>query len=320
MKISNIKYKISESQTKIQNFGFCIVLLIFSFCILHFLTGCGSGKKERAVEQNESVPVKVMKVELKTIQNTLDYVGDIKAQDEALVYPKVSGKIIEKLKIEGEAVKKGEAVVYIDRDEVGFKFEKAPVESPLNGFIGRINVDIGTQVSAQTPVALVVDMDKVKIKLDIPENYLPKISVGQIANIMVQPYGDEKFSGVVSRISPVLDLETRSAPIEIIISNPEHHLKSGMFAKVELIIEEHKDTPVIIKEALLGRPPNEYVYVVDGDIAHARNVKLGIHYGAYYEVAEGLKENDLVVIMGQQKLRDGAPVSIEIEDNRGEGK
>lgn len=318
---TNPKFQYSKSQINYfghYNFGYWVLFVIWYLVFGISLVGCGSGQKERAVEQNESIPVKVMKVELRAIQNTLDYVGDIKAQDEALVYPKVSGKIIEKLKTEGEAVRKGEAIVYIDRDEVGFKFEKAPVESPLDGFIGRINVDIGTQVSAQTPVALVVAMDKVKIKLDIPENYLPKISVGQKASITVQPYEGEKFSGVVSRISPVLDLETRSAPIEILISNLEHRLKSGMFAKVELIIEEHKDVPVIIKEAILGRVPDEYVYTVEGDIARLRNVKLGIRQGAYYEVVEGLKENDLVVIMGQRKLHDGSQVAIEI--NKGDLK
>lgn len=292
-----------------------ILFIILCLALGISLTGCG-GRKEKAAEQKEFVPVKAMKVSLKTIQNTLDYVGDIKAQDEVLVYPKVSGKIIEKLKEEGDAVKRGDVIVYIDRDEVGFKFEKAPVESPLTGVIGRINVDIGTQVTPQSPVGLVVDMDKVKINLDIPENYLHRISLGQSADVTVQAYAGEKFSGVVSRISPVLDLETRTAPIEIIIANPDHRLKSGMFAQVKLVIEEHKDVLVIVKEAIMGKEPGFYVYTVDGSLAHQKNIKLGIRQGANFEVIDGLKEGDLVAVMGQQKLYDGAQVSVEIENNK----
>lgn len=281
------------------------------------VAGCGPALKDKAKEEKEAIPVRVMRVELKDIQNTLDYVGDIKAEDEAIVYPKVSGKIIEKLKNEGDSVNKGDVIAYIDRDEVGFKFEKAPIESPMSGIIGRVYVDIGTQVSPQTPVALAVHMDNVKIDLDMPEQYLPRISVGQTAQVSVQAYPNEKFTGTVSRISPVLDLETRTAPIEIIIPNPKHALNSGMFARVELIIDELKNVPVIVKEAVMGKEPGVYVYAVKGNAAHQRNIKLGMRQGAYYEVSEGVKEGDLVVVMGQQQLYDGAPVNIEPEKNAG---
>jgi HlyD family secretion protein len=238
-------------------------------------------------------------------------VDDIKAQDEAVIYPKVSGKIIEKIKEEGDKVNKGDVVAYIDRDEVGFKFEKAPVESPLTGIIGRTYVDKGTSVTVQSPIALVVDMDKVKIKLDITEEYLSRIALGQEAQISIQAYPDEKFTGVVSKISPVLDLDTRTAPIEIIIPNDDHRLKSGMFAQAQLILEEHKDAVVIAKEAIIGREAETYVYVVEANIARQKKIKLGIHQGAFYEVKEGLKPQDLVVVMGQQKLYEGALVTTE---------
>ena len=282
-----------------------------SLMLATFIVGCGAKEEEKGIAQKEAVPVRVIKVERKSMQNVLDYVGDVKAQEEALVYPKVSGKIIEKLKTEGSSVTKGETIAYIDRDEVGFQFEKAPVESPLAGIVGRVNVDIGTSVTPQTPVALVVDMDQVKIDLDIPEKYLPRISLGQEARIAVEAYPGVKFIGKVSKISPVLDLETRTAPIEIIIPNSDHRLKSGMFAQVELVIEEHKDVVVISKEAILGKELQQYVYVVHDNVARQRNIKAGIHYGQEYEITEGLKEGELVVVMGQQRLYDGASVVIE---------
>ena len=278
---------------------------------LVILTSAGCQDKGKAAVEKEAIPVRVIKVELQSIKNTLDYVDDIKAQDEATIYPKVNGKIIEKIKEEGDKVNKGDVVAYIDRDEVGFKFEKAPVESPLTGIIGRVYVDKGTSVTPQTPIALVVDMDKVKISLDITEENLSKIALGQEAEIKLQAYANEKFKGLVSRISPVLDLETRTAPIEIIISNSDHRLKSGMFAQVQLILEEHKDVAVIAKEVIMGRDADIYVYAVEANIAHQKKIKLGIHQGAFYEVNEGLKAGDLVVVMGQQKLYDGALVITE---------
>ena len=285
----------------------CILCLLIPAV---FLTGCGKVRMADAAKE-DAVPVKVMKVRLDDVSKALEYVGNIKGQDEAIVYPKVSGKIIEKIKEEGAPVVKGDVIAYIDRDEVGLKFEKAPVESPLAGTVCRVYVDIGSNVTVQTPIALVADMAKAEIDLDVPESYLPKIALGQKAIIEVDAYPGEEFTGKVLRISPMVDLATRTAPIEIIIENQDRRLQSGTFAKVNLIIEEHKNYPVILKESVIGRVDPQYVYVIENGCASLRQVKLGVRKGAYVEVLEGLREGESVVIMGQQKLRDGACVVME---------
>jgi multidrug efflux pump subunit AcrA (membrane-fusion protein) len=283
-------------------------MIIAVFMVLAVL-GCQKQEKKQAA--NAIIPVKVSKVAFKDLEETIDYVGNIRAQEEAVIYPKVNGKIIEKVKEDGSLVSKGEAVAYIDRDEVGFKFEKAPVESPLAGIIGRVYVDIGENVTTQTPIALVVDMRRVEIDLDIPEKYYSKIALDQKAKVRVDAYPDEEFSGRVTKISPVVDLSTRAAPIEITLDNPEGKLRSGMFSKVSLVLAEHKNVPVILKEAIMGKDPNLYVYVIENQKAVFRKITLGIRQGPYYEVRDGLREGDLIVIMGQQRLYDGAQVITE---------
>jgi multidrug efflux pump subunit AcrA (membrane-fusion protein) len=288
------------------------IIKLLAICGIFFmLYGCSAQEKpKKAVDS--VIPVRVMKVVARDIFEVLEYVGSIKAKDEAQVYPKVSGKIIEKVKEDGAPINKGEVIVYIDRDEVGLKFEKAPVESPLSGIVGRIFVDIGVNVSTQTAVALVVNMEKVKIELDIPEKYLPKISVGQEAKVGVDAFPQAVFAGQITKISPVLDTATRSAPIEITIDNQDGRLKSGMFAKVTLIVDTRKNALVVLKEAIIGKESNDtYVYSVENNRAVLKKIAIGIRQGPYYEVREGLKGGELVVIMGQQRLKDGALVNAE---------
>ncbi len=285
--------------------------LIIAALIALAALGCQKDGKKQAAKA--IIPVKVSRVELKDLEETVDYAGNIRAQEEALIYPKVAGKIIEKIKEDGSLVNKGEAVAYIDRDEVGFKFEKAPVESPLTGVIGRVYVDIGENVTTQTPIALVVDMRRVEIDLDIPEKYYSKIALDQKAKVKVDAYPEEEFSGRVTKISPVVDLSTRAAPIEIAVDNPESKLRSGMFSKVSLVLAEHHNVPAILKEAIMGKEPNLYVYIIESQKAVLRNITAGIRQGPYYEVREGLREGDLVVIMGQQKLYEDAQVIMEEE-------
>lgn len=273
------------------------------------VTGCGKKAEEKA----ESIPIRAMRVEPRTVSRTLDYASNIEAWDKAEVFPKVSGKILEKLKEDGAPVAKGEPIAYIDRDEVGFKFEKAPVESPLTGVIGRVYVDKGTNVTAQTAVALVVDIDRVKVHLDVPEKYLPQVVIGQTARVRVEAYPDEVFTGTVTRISPVVETETRTAPIEISIDNPGHRLKPGMFAGIQLVLEKRENVPSVIKEAIIGREPNAYVFVVNEGVAHLRDVTLGLRENDRIEVTKGLKAGDLVAVMGQERLRDGSAVSVEVD-------
>jgi multidrug efflux pump subunit AcrA (membrane-fusion protein) len=288
-----------------------ILLSICLAVIAVTMTGCGKAEKK---EKEQDIPVKVMEVKMRDISRALEYIGTIKGRDEAAVYPKVSGKIIEKPKAEGEPVRKGEAIAYVDRDEVGLKFEKAPVESPLTGTLGRIYVDIGSNVTPQTPVALVSDMEDVEIDLDVPEKYLHEVSVGKAAVVNVDAYPGVDFTGRVTQISPVIDIETRSAPVEITVEDKTRRLQSGMFAKVRLILEERRQVPVILKESIVGKAPETYAYTVSGRKARLNKVELGIREGPYYEVKEGISAGDLVVIMGQQKLRDGASVTVERED------
>jgi len=288
----------------------------FLYFILIFLVGvisAGCEKQKQQEPREEVIPVKVSRVALKDFNETIDYVGNIKAQDEAIIYPKVSGKVIQKCKEDGTRVSKGEIVAYIDRDEVGFKFEKAPVESPLDGTIGRCYVDIGTNVTPQTPIALVVDQEKAEITLDIPENKLPRVSLGQQAEINVDAYPSEVFIGSVTKVSPVVNPETRAAPVEITVDNAGYRLKSGMFARVKLIIKQYKGAVVVLKEAIMGHDPDFYLYVIENNRAVSKKIKLGARQGQHFMVADGLKEGDLTVVMGQQRLYEGAKVIVEEE-------
>ena len=271
----------------------------------------GCGKEGRSKSAQDIPTVRTVTVARGDLQQTLDYVGTIRARDEAVVYPRVTGKIVAKLKEEGEAVEKGETIVLIDRDEVGFTFETAPVESPLSGVVGRVPVDLGTSVTPQTPVATVVDLTEAEIRLDVPEKYLPLLAPGRPALVATDAYPEETFTGTVSQISPVLDTETRTAPVELVIPNADHRLKPGMFARVKIVVREHAGVPIIPQETILGKEPDAAVFIVEGDTARVRKVSLGFKQGARIEVTKGLNGGEIVVLMGQQRLRDGSRVRVE---------
>lgn len=291
-----------------------VVVIIIVFAIL-LLIGFMRVYFEKANAKptigDSSIPVQAELAREETMRKVLEYVGNVKAEEEAFVFPKTSGKVLEKIKEEGDPVNKGDVLMYIDRDEVGLKFEKAPIESPIAGIVGQIMVDIGDQVTPQAAIGLVVKMDQARIDLDIPEIYASKVSLGQPVNLRLDAYAQDVFAGKITKISPVLNLANRAFPVEILVPNLDHKLMSGMFVRVEVVIESHENAISVRKEAVLGKEPNAYVYVIKDNIAKLRNVALGIRSADRIEILSGITKDENVVILGQQRLFDGALVKID---------
>lgn len=267
--------------------------------------GCGKGKGSAGPQ---GVPVTASEAALQNLRESLRFVGDVKARDEAALYSKVTGKLARYAVEEGARVAKDDVVAEVDRDEVGFKYQQAPVKSTLAGVVGRTYLDQGADVRLDTPVALVVDMDEMRVRVSVPERHVPRVQNGQAALISVDAWPGEVFQGRVTKASPVIDRETRTAPIEISIPNAEGKLRPGMFARVELIVDVHEHAVVILEQAVAYRAGEAFVYVIENGTAVERKVRLGIRRPGKVEVTEGLQLGDIVVTAGHQKISNGAAV------------
>ena len=284
------------------------IILVVVIIIVGRIVASKRGAKTVSIE--EGIPVEVVEVVKRDLKEIVSYTGDIEAQERIEVYPRVSGKIIKKKVVEGDRIKKGQTIALIDRDEPGFKFEPAPVDSLLAGIVGRVYVDLGAKVTPQTPVALIVDMDRVKVKIDVVERDLPKIKIGQEAQIKVDAYPEEIFKGKIWKVSPVVDLESRTAPIEILISNPKHLLKPGMFARATVITKESKYTLIIPRDALMKEEDSIFVFVVKDNQASRKEVTTGMSQENLIEIKDNLDLGEEVIVMGKTRVKDGTLVRI----------
>jgi len=273
-------------------------------------------KKPAKIEET-SFPVKVEVVSPTTLIESLTLTGDVRGIEEIDVFPKVSGKLIELKVEEGDRVKKDEILAIIDRDITGVKFEPAEVEAPVEGIIGRVYLDKGAAVNPPnpspnmgTPLVRIVNMDSVKVVINVIEKDLPKIKTGQRAKIKVKAYSDRIFYGKVTLVSPVLNLLTRTAPVEIGIANPNHALKPGMFTEVEIIIGEKREVIQIPSYAVLEEGDRNKVFIISGVKAKEKEVTLGPLGSGMVEVKEGINPKDSLIISGQHSLKDGDLIRI----------
>ena len=277
--------------------------------------------KEEALPKGltQSIAVKATQVKKEDLNLMLSYAGAIKAKEEVRVYSKVTGKLAEYLVREGEHIEKGQTIALVDRDETGLKYELAKVESPISGIVGETMLDKGAVVLPTsgivpgTTLAIVVDMDKMTVKLDIPEVDVPYFKNGLKAKVQADAYPNEDFLGEVSKVSEVVDTATRTLPVEITISNDEHRLKSGMFARIKIYAAELKDRLVLPQDALIQELGQNYVFLVEDNTAKKKKVTLGVHDDGNVEITEGVSFGDKIIVFGQQGLKDGTPVELREE-------
>lgn len=296
---------------KIKILLICIFIAGGAFALRSYNTRQDARKELPARRVFQKTVVNVMPVEKEDLNLVLSYVGSLKAQDEAGAFSKVSGKLIGYEVKEGDRVAQGDVIAWVDRDETGLKYEAAPIESPIAGIIGRIMLDKGASIQAEgtvqgTAAAIVVNMDEMLVELNIAEQDIPYFSCGLKAIVTVDAYPAKTFEGEVSQVSQIVDSRTRTLPVEIKISNVDHRLKSGMFGRIFINAFVKKGVLVVSQDALIEELGQNYVFVADGDTARKQRVSLGIRDDGKIEITDGVKENEMVIVFGQQGLKDGA--------------
>ena len=249
------------------------------------------------------------------IEEIISLYGDVRGLREVDVYTRVSGKLIKKLKEEGQNVRKGEVVALIDRDEPALGFTKAEVKAPINGMVIRYYVDIGDSVipqepMPQEPVLNIAYMDKVKIVVNVGEKEIPKLRKGEKVRISVDAYPKESFLGRVVKVAPAVDPRSRKVKVELEIENKDHRLKPGMFADVEIIYKEHRNVLVVPRIAVVEREGRKVLFTVEDGRAKLREVKTGVSDGEKIEIVEGLTKGESVIVEGNYGLTDAAKVEV----------
>lgn len=194
-------------------------------------------------------------------------------------------------------------------DLARIRLDYTNLKASSTGFIGERFVDEGALLSANSPVLSVVTFDKVFIRTSIVERDYSLIKIGMLADIEVDAFPDQHFSGVVARIAPVIEQKSRNAELEIEVPNDSLLLKPGMFARINLILQQKGNAQLISSQALIQKDGKSGVFVVDSDesIARYNRVTIGILNSGNTEIIDP-QLSGLVITLGQHLLKDGSSV------------
>ena len=169
--------------------------------------------------------------------------------------------------------------------------------APRDGYITEHNVVEGMQAKAGDVLFRIADLSVIWVLADVAERDLGLMAPGQKVTITPRGYPDRSFAGTVGLIYPVLNKETRTARVRIVLANPDTIMRPNMYADV--VIESGGNRPVIaVPESALINSGKRQVAIVDKGEGRfePREVKTGMRGDGYVEVREGIAEGDKVVV------------------------
>jgi membrane fusion protein (multidrug efflux system) len=190
------------------------------------------------------------------------------------------------------------------------RLSKHAITAPFSGRIGIRLISPGAYVAIGTPMVNLEKIDVLKLDFKLPENLLGHVRVGQSVEITVDALADRKFIGKVYAINPLVDVNGRALHLRALIDNHDFVLRPGLFARVVLKGLQAREVVLVPESAIVPRAGESFVYKVENGKAVETAVKLGERKNGEVEVIEGLLPEAVVVVAGQQKLRDGSDVEI----------
>jgi len=184
----------------------------------------------------------------------------------------------------------------------------ANVYSPIDGYVSDRPADLGEYVSTTTKVATVVRINPLRVRIDIPEQAIPAVNVGQSVSVTTSAWPDRNFSGRIARISPNVTPTSRTLTVEAEIENGSGVLKPGQFATVRIL--ESRATPATLVPARAVRTESgvSRVFVIKDGHAQERLVQLGQTEGDLVEIKSGVAASENVATSNIEQLSDGMAV------------
>lgn len=175
-------------------------------------------------------------------------------------------------------------------------------------------VDEGQTVAANIPLLHIVELNPIVGVVYVTEKDYPRLKPEQQIVLSMEAYPGEQYVGRIARVAPVFNKSSRQARVEMIIDNPQHHLKPGMFIRATVVLDQVSGATIVPAQAVTLRNDRSGVFVVsaNGRSVTWYEVEVGIRDGNRIQLV-GQELSGRVVTLGQQLVKDGTAITIPAE-------
>jgi len=182
------------------------------------------------------------------------------------------------------------------------------VAAPMSGYVSDRPADVGEYVSPTSKVATIVSLNPLRVRIDVPEQAIPRVRAGESVSVTVSAYPDRNFAGHIARVSPSVNATSRTLTVEAEVENSSGELKPGQFATVRILLPQSEPAVLVPQRALRQISGATYVFVIKNGRAEQRLVQSGQTEGDLVEIKSGVAADEIVATSNVDQLSDGVTV------------
>lgn len=218
-------------------------------------------------------------------------------------------KIISKEELDRAATESALAEANLRQAQV--EYERGFLKAPISGVVNHLYVDAGEFVGRGAPVMDIVNVNRIKINLNVPEMDVRFLKAGDRAQVGIDAFPGKRVSGTLDFVAYKADLATKTFRVRVLVENPGGQIRPGMIARVYLlrrVIPEALSAPLF---AIVNKEGERLVFVEKGGVAQARVISIGVIEGDRAQITSGLEPNDRLIVAGHTEVEDGMRVQIQ---------
>ncbi len=194
-------------------------------------------------------------------------------------------------------------------DLLTLRLGRTTVRAPFAGVVGQRFVSLGDYVTTSTRLLSLQTVNPQRVAFTVPERYASRLKRGQRVVFRVASLPGQEFEGGVDFVDPVVQLPGRTILIKALVPNGRRQLAAGMFAEARLATEVRPRAVVVPEDALLPLQGAFFLWVSKEGKATRRQVGIGVRTPGFVEIRSGVDAGEQVVVGGQERLFEGAPLA-----------
>jgi membrane fusion protein (multidrug efflux system) len=196
------------------------------------------------------------------------------------------------------------------RNEATLALSRTSITTPLSSLLNEIRAKEGDYVGVGDPVAQILEIDRVKVTVGVPESDVAAIFGLKEADVIIEALGGIRVKGEKIFLSRQPRTLARLFDLELSVPNLDRRILPGMFARVELIKHVFSQALAVPLYAIITQGDDRFVFIENNGHAEKRNVTLGTLFGWEVQITSGLKAGDRVIVVGHRLLDDGQAIEV----------
>lgn len=198
-----------------------------------------------------------------------------------------------------------------DLEQIKVRYNHGFPRSPITGIVNHLYLDVGEYADIGKPIADIVNIDKIKINVRVPELDVRFVKKGQQTSVKIDAFPDRTLIGTVDFVSFKADPATKTFLVRSIIDNPDHDIRPGMIGRVAFVRRVISDAVAAPLFTLVDKGGERIVFVEKDGVAESRTISIGVIEGDRVQITSGLNAGDHLIVKGQTEVEDGMKVIVK---------